>query len=74
MILKILNSTQHLTVCLTLETKMKIKLEIELDTDKQTDLDLVDDVMDELANFREILETKQQNLNNNTKHKNNRRK
>jgi len=42
---------------------MKIKLEIELDTDKQTDLDLVDDLMDELANFREILETKQQNLN-----------
>jgi hypothetical protein len=42
---------------------MKVKLEIELDTDKQTDLDLVDDLMNELANFREILETKQQNLN-----------
>ena len=42
---------------------MKIKLEIELDTDKQTDLELVDDLIDELANFREILETKQQNLN-----------
>lgn len=42
---------------------MKIKLEIELDTDKQTDLDLVDDLLDELTSFREILETKQQNLN-----------
>ena len=42
---------------------MKIKLEIELDTDEQTDLDLVDDLMNELANFREILEAKQQNLN-----------
>ena len=50
---------------------MKIKLEIELDTDNQTDLDLVDDLIDELANFREILEIKQQNLNkhNNTKKK-----
>lgn len=42
---------------------MKIKLEIELDTDKLTDLELVDDLMDELSSFREILETKQQNLN-----------
>ena len=48
---------------MTLETKVKIKLEIELDTDKQTDLDLVDDLLDELTSFREILETKQQNLN-----------
>ena len=51
---------------------MKIKLEIELDTDKQTDLDLVDDLLDELTSFREILETKQQNLNkraNNTNRK-----
>ena len=56
---------------MTLETKVKIKLEIELDTDKQTDLDLVDDLMAELSSFREILETKQQNLNkrNNTKKK-----
>jgi len=48
---------------------MKIKLEIELDTDKQTDLDLVDDLMNELASFREILETKQQNLNNHSTNK-----
>ena len=59
---------------MTLETSMKIKLEIELDTDNQTDLDLVDDLMNELTTFREILEEHQQNLNNNTKHKNNRRK
>ena len=50
---------------------MKIKLEIELDTDKQTDLDLVDDLINELSSFREILETKQQNLNKrNTKERN----
>jgi len=50
---------------------MKIKLEIELDTDNNTDLELVDDLIDELSNFREILETKQQILNNrnNTKKK-----
>jgi len=50
---------------------MKIKLEIELDTDEQTDLDLVEDLINELSNFREILETKQQNLNkHNTKKRN----
>ena len=42
---------------------MKIKLEIELDTDEQTDLDLVEDLINELSNFREILIAKQQNLN-----------
>ena len=50
---------------------MKIKLEIELDTDKLTDLDLIDDLMDELTSFREILETKLQNQNkHNTKKRN----
>ena len=48
---------------------MKIKLEIELDTDRDTDLELVDDLIFELSSFREILETKQQNLNNNSNNK-----
>ena len=37
---------------------MKIKLEIELDTDKLSDLELVDDIIDELASFRKILKQK----------------
>ena len=48
---------------MTLETNMKIKLEIELDTDKQTDLNMIQDLMDQLDDFRDILEAKQQNLN-----------
>ena len=43
---------------------MKIKVEVEIDTDNQQDLDLVDDLMDQLDNVREILAVKTQNLNN----------
>ena len=50
-------------VCLNLETKMKIKLEVELDTDKQTDLNMVEDVMCQLNDVRELLEDHQENLN-----------
>ena len=74
MISKILNSIQHLIVCLTLETNMKIKLEVELDTEKQKDLDMIEDVIYHLQDVRELLEEHQENLNNNTKQKNNRRK
>lgn len=48
---------------------MKIKLEIELDTDKQTDLNMIQDLMDQLDDFRDILEAKQQNLNKRTNNK-----
>ena len=48
---------------------MKIKLEIELDTDKQTDLELVDDIINELTSFREILEQRNKNLNKHSKTK-----
>ena len=54
---------------MTLEIKMKIKLEIELDTDKQTDLELVDDIINELTSFREILEQRNKNLNKHSKTK-----
>ncbi len=53
---------------------MKIKLEVELDTDKQTDLNMVEDVLCQLNDVRELLEDHEDNLNNNTKHKNNRRR
>ena len=53
---------------------MKVKLEVELDTEKQQDLDMIEDVIYHLQGVRELLEEHQQNLNNNTKQKNNRRK
>ena len=53
---------------------MKVKLEVELDTDEQKDLDMIEDVIYHLQDVRELLEEHQENLNNNTKHKNNRRK
>ena len=63
-----------MAVCLNLETNMKVKLEVELDTEKQKDLDMIEDVIYHLQDVREILEEHQENLNNSTKHKNNRRK
>ena len=48
---------------MTLETNMKVKLEVELDTDKQDDLELVEDIFFQLQDIKEILETRQQNLN-----------
>lgn len=48
---------------------MKVKLEVELDTDKETDLNMIQDLMDQLDDFRDILEAKQQNLNKRTNNK-----
>jgi hypothetical protein len=42
---------------------MKIKLEVELDTDKKTDLNMVEDVLDQLNDVRELLEDYEENLN-----------
>ena len=42
---------------------MKIKLEVEMDTEKQDDIELVEDILFQLQELKEILETKQQNLN-----------
>ena len=48
------------------ETNMKIKVEVELDTEKQRDLDMVEDVIFHLQDVRELLEERQENLNNNS--------
>ena len=45
---------------------MKIKLEVELDSDKQEDLELIEDVLYHIQAIKEILETRQQNLNKRT--------
>ena len=55
---------------------MKIKFEVELDTEKQKDLDLVDDIIYQLQDVRELLDNHQENLNKGTTQKktNSRRK
>ena len=45
---------------------MKVKLEVELDSDKQEDLELIEDVLYYIQDIKEILETRQQNLNKRT--------
>ena len=50
---------------------MKIKLEVELDTENEQDIDLVEEILDYVNNFKEMLEQPQQNLN---KHSNNKKK
>jgi hypothetical protein len=60
---------------LTLETSMKIKFEVELDTEKQRDMELVDDIIYQLQDVRDLLEDYQENLNKQqTKKTNTRRK
>jgi hypothetical protein len=60
---------------LTLETSMKIKFEVELDTEKQRDMELVDDIIFQLQDVRDLLEDYQENLNKQqTKKTNTRRK
>ena len=61
---------------MTLETSMKIKFEVELDTEKQRDMELVDDIIYQLQDVRDLLEDYQENLNkvNTQKKTNNRRK
>jgi len=55
---------------------MKIKFEVELDTEKQKDMELVDDIIYQLQDVRDLLEDYQENLNKGTTQKktNNRRK
>jgi len=45
---------------------MKVKLEVELDSDKKEDLELIEDVLYYIQDIKEILETRQQNLNKRT--------
>ena len=42
---------------------MKIKLEVELDTEKQNDLDMLEDLIFQLQDIKEILEERNKNLN-----------
>ena len=44
---------------------MKIDINVEFDTDKKEDLELIEDVLYYIQDIKEILETKQQNLNKN---------
>lgn len=55
---------------------MKIKFEVELDTEKQRDLDMVEDILFQLQDVRDLLDEFQENLNksNTQKKTNNRRK
>ena len=50
---------------------MKIKFEVELDTENEQDIDLVEELLDYVNDFKEMLEQPQQNLN---KHSNNNKK
>ena len=56
---------------MTLESNMKIKFEVELDTENEQDIDLVEELLDYVNDFKEMLEQPQQNLN---KHSNNKTK
>ena len=47
---------------------MQIEVKVLLDTEKQRDLDMVEDVLFQLQDIKELLEVKEQNLNNNKKH------
>jgi len=49
---------------------MKVDINVEFDTDKPQDLELIEDVLYYIQDIKEILETKQQNLNKHTSPKN----
>jgi hypothetical protein len=48
---------------------MKIKVEVELDTEKQQDLDMVEDILFQLQDVRDLLDNYQENLNKGTTQK-----
>jgi hypothetical protein len=45
---------------------MNIELKVVLDTEKKRDLDMIEDVMFQLQDIKEILEARQENLNKKT--------
>ena len=53
---------------MTLETNMEIEVKVLLDTEKKRDLDMIEEVLFQLQDIKELLEIKQENLNNNKKH------
>lgn len=48
---------------------MKVKVELEFDTDNVDDLAKIEEVLYYLQDIKEMLDSKQQNLNKNTKRK-----
>jgi hypothetical protein len=48
---------------------MEIELKVLLDTEKKRDLDMVEELLFQLQDVREILEDRQENLNNNSNNK-----
>ena len=51
---------------MTLETKMKIKLEVELDTEDQKDRIMIEKVLYQIEQIKQILENLDTNLNKHT--------
>jgi len=49
---------------------MEIEVKVLLDTEKKRDLDMIEEVLFQLQDIKEMLEVRQENLNNNTKNKN----
>ena len=45
---------------------MEIEVKVLLDTEKKRDLDMIEDVMFQLQDIKELLEVKQENLNKRT--------
>jgi len=43
---------------------MEIEIKVKLDTEKQDDLNLVEDLLEQLQDIRDVLEIRKQNLNN----------
>ena len=48
---------------------MEIEIKVKLDTEKQRDLDMIEDVIFQLQDIKDLLEIKQQNLNKRTTNK-----
>jgi len=53
---------------------MKIKLEVEVDTENQQDLNIIEEVLDQIQDLKELFEISQQNLNKQQNKTSNRRK
>ena len=53
---------------------MNIELKVVLDTEKKRDLDMIEDVMFQLQDIKEILEARQENLNKSTTRRRNNKK
>ena len=45
---------------------MEIEVKVKLDTEKQRDLDMVEELLFQLQDVKELLEVKQENLNKRT--------